>query len=55
MPDEWPRCLSAGVRRPGGGAASAGDLDFLLSRRSRKRIAVALIIGVEFVPSVKAW
>jgi hypothetical protein len=33
----------------------ASDYDFLLSRRTRKRIALALVIGIAFVPSVKSW
>ncbi|MGN6576397.1 MAG: hypothetical protein ACTHKG_11975 [Nocardioides sp.] len=31
------------------------DYDFLLSKRTRKRIALALVIGIAFVPSVKSW
>lgn len=33
----------------------ASDYDFLLSKRTRKRIALALIVGIAFVPPVKSW
>lgn len=33
----------------------ASDYDFVLSKRARRRIALALVIGIAFVPSVKSW
>lgn len=33
----------------------ASDLDFLLSRRAKKTIAWALLIGVAWVPPVRSW
>ena len=33
----------------------ASDNDFVLSKRARRRIALALMIGIAFVPSVKSW
>lgn len=33
----------------------ASDYDFLLSKRTRRRIALALVIGTAFVPPVKSW
>ena len=32
-----------------------GKYDFLLPRRTRKAIALGLIVGVAFVPPVKRW
>lgn len=31
------------------------DYDFVLSKRTRRRIALALVIGIAFVPSVENW
>ena len=33
----------------------SGDYDFLLPRRLRQLVAVALTIGIAFVPPVKRW
>ena len=33
----------------------ASDFDFMLSKRSRRRIALALMIGIAFVSPVKGW
>lgn len=33
----------------------ASEYDFLLSRRARKTIGLALIVGVAFVPPVQRW
>ena len=33
----------------------ASDYDFLLSRRAKKMIAWTLLIGVAWVPPVRAW
>lgn len=33
----------------------ASDYDFLLSRRTRNAIGLALAIGLVFVPPVKSW
>jgi hypothetical protein len=33
----------------------ASEYDFLLSRRARKAIGLALIIGIAFVPPVQRW
>ena len=33
----------------------ASDYDFVLSKCARRRIALALVIGIAFVPSVKSW
>ena len=35
--------------------SNASDYDFVLSQRARRRIALALVIGIAFVPSVKSW
>ena len=33
----------------------ASDYRFLLPKRARRLIALALVIGIAFVPSVKSW
>lgn len=33
----------------------ANDYDFLLPRRLRRSIALALLVGIAFVPPVKRW
>lgn len=33
----------------------ASDYDFLLSKRARNAICLALVIGLAFVPPVKSW
>lgn len=33
----------------------ASEYEFLLSRRARKAIGLALIIGIAFVPPVQRW
>ena len=33
----------------------ANNYDFVLSKRTRRRLALALVMGIAFVPSVKSW
>lgn len=33
----------------------AADCDFLMSRRTRRRIALALMVGIFVVPAVRSW
>lgn len=33
----------------------ASDFDFLLSKSTGKRIVLALVVGIAFVPPVRSW